>query len=248
MNAKPLNSSFNVGESYVVSTVSFNGEDFQILTVTKITPKMIRFEKDIYFAARGDYYYGTGATKSYIVYDCTPEELADLSSRTTSRSLPSKGAYSVAQYSLRLVKEKTVTFADSGSRITKLTQAVEVATRYIGDHIVEHLMIMALNNKNEIVGVYIISMGSNNECVVKMGEIARAVLMSGCSSFIIAHNRLTGDCTPSPEDVHCTSEILAMCRLLDLSMLDHLIVSSQGKNGDEFFFFRERHGNLWDRK
>lgn len=248
MNAKPLNSSFNVGESYVVSTVPFNGEDFQILTVTKITPKMIRFEKDIYFAARGDYYYGTGLTKSYIVYDCTPEELADLSSRTTSRSLPNKAIYSVSQYSLRLVREKTVTFADSEARITKPTQAVEVAIRYIGDHVIEHLMIMALSIKNEIMGVYIISIGSNNECVVKMGEIARTVLMSGCSSFIMAHNHPSGDCTPSPEDVHCTSEVLAMCRLLDLDMLDHLIVSSQGRNGNEFFSFREKYGDLWDRK
>ena len=135
MYAKSINSSFNVGESYVVSTVPFSRDDCQILTVTKITPKMIRFGKDVYFAIRGEYYYGTGATKSHIVYECTAEEMANLSDslaehKVTFANQPAKGVtYSVSQYSLRLVKEKSITFSGQDTHITKPAHGVSVATK-----------------------------------------------------------------------------------------------------------------------
>ena len=46
-----------------------------------------------------------------------------------------------------------------------------------------------------------------------------------------------GDCTPSPEDIAVTREIVAAGKLLDIEVLDHLVL---GRGEEGFVSMKER--------
>jgi DNA repair protein RadC len=48
------------------------------------------------------------------------------------------------------------------------------------------------------------------------------------SALILAHNHPSGNLTPSEPDLKITKMIKDAANLLDVSLLDHLIVSDQG--------------------
>ena len=48
--------------------------------------------------------------------------------------------------------------------------------------------------------------------------------MQNCPAIIVAHNHPSGDQTPSAEDVAVTAELVKAGKLLDVSVLDHLVI------------------------
>lgn len=59
--------------------------------------------------------------------------------------------------------------------------------------------------------------------------ICRAALRAGAASVVVAHNHPSGDPTPSAADVAVTRRIAAACRSVDVPLVDHLIVTADGR-------------------
>ena len=55
-----------------------------------------------------------------------------------------------------------------------------------------------------------------------------AALKSCSSSIILAHNHPSGNLKPSEADLQLTRKIKEAGKLLDIQVLDHLIISSEG--------------------
>ena len=51
-----------------------------------------------------------------------------------------------------------------------------------------------------------------------------AVITSGASAMIIAHNHPSGDPTPSADDVRTTRALVETGNLLGIVLLDHLVI------------------------
>jgi DNA repair protein RadC len=49
-------------------------------------------------------------------------------------------------------------------------------------------------------------------------------LRSKASSMIVCHNHPSGNMVPSESDIALTRKIAEACKLLDMTLLDHLIV------------------------
>jgi DNA repair protein RadC len=62
--------------------------------------------------------------------------------------------------------------------------------------------------------------GSLNTSMVQVGELFKAALQWNSAAVIIAHNHLSGEAKPSPEDVLITHQIVAAGKLLDIDVLD----------------------------
>ena len=86
----------------------------------------------------------------------------------------------------------------------------------------ENLQIQCIENG----GDFKISKGTDTGCYGK--ETAKAVLRSGCSMVIIAHNRPHGVRKPLEKDIIFTRKIMVFLRALDITLLDHYI---SGKDG-----------------
>ena len=90
----------------------------------------------------------------------------------------------------------------------------------------EHLRVVLLNTKNEVLSIQEIYIGNVNSSVVRPGEVLRPAVRDNAPSVIVVHNHPSGDPTPSPEDIAITRELLAAGKLLGIDLLDHLVVGS----------------------
>jgi DNA repair protein RadC len=66
--------------------------------------------------------------------------------------------------------------------------------------------------------------GSLNSSMVRVGELFKPALQRNAASILIAHNHPSTDPTPSPEDVSVTRAIVQAGKLLDVSVVDHLVI------------------------
>ncbi|MBU2009754.1 MAG: DNA repair protein RadC [Chloroflexi bacterium] len=89
----------------------------------------------------------------------------------------------------------------------------------------EHLRVVLLNTRNQIVAVKEVYRGSVNTSLVRVGEVLREAVRENCPAIVVVHNHPSGDPTPSPEDIEVTKQIVEAGKLLDIEVLDHLIVA-----------------------
>lgn len=91
----------------------------------------------------------------------------------------------------------------------------------------EHLRVLLLDTRNQIIQVVEVYRDSLNSSVIRVGEVFREAVQRNAAAIIVAHNHPSGDPTPSPEDVAVTRAIVEAGKLLDIDVLDHLVI---GKN------------------
>ena len=91
----------------------------------------------------------------------------------------------------------------------------------------EHLRVILLNTKNEVLGIQEVYKGNVNSSMIRVAEVLRPAIRENCPSIIIVHNHPSGDPTPSPEDILVTRQIRTSGELMDIELLDHVIVGNQ---------------------
>jgi len=92
----------------------------------------------------------------------------------------------------------------------------------------EHLRVVLLTTRNQVVGVHELYKGSVNSAQVRVSEVLRPAVRENCPALIVVHNHPSGDPTPSAPDVTLTKELVAAGKLLSIEVLDHIIVA-QGR-------------------
>ncbi len=91
----------------------------------------------------------------------------------------------------------------------------------------EHLRVLLLNTKNQVLGISEVYKGNVNSSVIRAGEVFQEAVRSNCPSVIVVHNHPSGDPTPSQEDVQVTRQLVEAGRLLDIELLDHVVIGRQ---------------------
>lgn len=93
---------------------------------------------------------------------------------------------------------------------------------------VESFKIILLNRGNRVLGVVEISTGGTAGTVVDPKLVFAAALKSNCQSIILGHNHPSGNLQPSVQDERLTKRLVEAGKFLDLPVLDHIIVTSEG--------------------
>jgi DNA repair protein RadC len=91
----------------------------------------------------------------------------------------------------------------------------------------EHLRVVLLNTKNQVLAAPKVYVGSLNTSVVRVAELFREAIRQNSAAVIVVHNHPSGDPTPSPEDVAVTRQLAEAGELLDIEVLDHLVIGHQ---------------------
>ena len=99
----------------------------------------------------------------------------------------------------------------------------------------EHLKVVLLNTKNQVMGISQVYIGNVNTSVIRGAEIYRPAIRQNCPAIIVVHNHPSGDPTPSAEDVVVTQELVEAGKLLDIELLDHIVIG----NGNRFTSMKE---------
>ena len=93
---------------------------------------------------------------------------------------------------------------------------------------IEQFKILLLNRSNKVLGQYEISSGGITGTVVDVRLIFAAALKANASGIIMAHNHLSGTLIASQADRNITAKVREAGRILDIPVLDHLIVTTEG--------------------
>ena len=99
----------------------------------------------------------------------------------------------------------------------------------------EEFKVLALNRANQVLGIIPVSVGGVAGTVVDPKIIFGAALKVLASSIVLGHNHPSSNLTPSEADIRLTQKLKEAGVLLDLPIIDHLILSSEG-----FYSFADR--------
>lgn len=92
----------------------------------------------------------------------------------------------------------------------------------------EHLRVILLTVRNEVICVRDIYKGNVSSAVVRIGEVFRDAVREGCPNIIAVHNHPSGDPSPSAEDAALTRLMVEAGKLLGVEMLDHIVIARRG--------------------
>ena len=80
---------------------------------------------------------------------------------------------------------------------------------------------------NKVLGVLLICEGGINACMVDQKLIFQAAYKMNASGIILCHNHPSGNMKASQEDINMTNRIKKSCEVLEFTLLDHIILSSE---------------------
>ncbi len=92
----------------------------------------------------------------------------------------------------------------------------------------ESFYALYLNRANRVLGYKLISLGGLSGTVVDVRCIYQVALKTLSSGILIAHNHPSGNSEPSDADIKITRKLKEAGALLDIQLLDHLSLFSDG--------------------
>src|ERR1035437_8784082 len=98
----------------------------------------------------------------------------------------------------------------------------------------EQFIVMYLNQSNTIVGYYKHTKGAINATIADVRLILSVGLKCAAVSIIIAHNHPSGNTRPSEADIQLTRKIKEAAKLMEISLLDHIILTK-----DSYYSFAD---------
>ena len=113
------------------------------------------------------------------------------------------------------------------SNATRIGSPADVAALYMPEMSAfdrEHMRVVLLNTKNQVVGADDLYVGSVNAALVRPAEVFAAAVRRNLPAVMVVHNHPSGDPTPSPEDVRLTGQLVEAGKLLDVEVIDHIVI------------------------
>ena len=110
-------------------------------------------------------------------------------------------------------------------QIVTSKDAADIFQPLLGDNAHEEFWVLFLNRANIITGKHQVSSGGMTGTVVDPKMIFKAALDAKAVGIILCHNHPSGNVKPSQQDIDLTKKIVAAGKLMEISVLDHLIVA-----------------------
>ncbi len=99
--------------------------------------------------------------------------------------------------------------------------------RPLFNDLIEHreaMYVILLNRANKVLGYFLVGIGGVSGVATDVKLIFQSGIKSNASSMILAHNHPSGNNKPSQADIELTKKVKEGCKLLEMSLLDHLIM------------------------
>lgn len=114
---------------------------------------------------------------------------------------------------------KSDDFLDSSEKIGKF-----FVNKFIG-HTQELVLLLCLDSSYGVIVVEEICKGTVSRANVSIRKVVDLVVRHNASAVVLAHNHPRGIAAASNEDIITTKYLLDALKLLDISLLDHIIVA-----------------------
>ena len=129
---------------------------------------------------------------------------------------------------LELGRRRQLSNVKDRPQITSSRDAYNAIAPLIMDLPHEEFWILLLNRSNLVIGRERISRGGVSGTVVDAKLIFKKAIQSLAPAIILCHNHPSGNLRPSQADIDITRKLRKGGESLDVTVLDHLIVSERG--------------------
>ena len=92
----------------------------------------------------------------------------------------------------------------------------------------EEFKILLMNRSNAVLGIMELSRGGTVGTISDVKLVFQAAIKGNASGIICAHNHPSGNLNPSESDTRLTQKLREAGTLMDIQLLDHIIVTSEG--------------------
>ena len=90
----------------------------------------------------------------------------------------------------------------------------------------EIVKIIILNNKNIVLKILDVAIGSGNFSNLNIRYILSETIKINAPKIILVHNHPSGDPTPSGADIVVTSKLKEAAEILNIELLDHIVIGN----------------------
>lgn len=136
-------------------------------------------------------------------------------------------------YTQNTIAEITVAYSSiiplhSRKHIQDSSDAVDILRQVWDQNTLEYreqFYVLYLNRSNHVLGYFLHSIGGLSGTTVDVKQILAVALKTNAASVILSHSHPSGNTKPSNADRTITQKIVAGASLLDVSVLDHIILT-----------------------
>jgi DNA repair protein RadC len=130
----------------------------------------------------------------------------------------------VSLLKLKVVREKSEEY--NFNPVKTPEDVVEIINKVFDmENLAEEIVVLiTLDTKHNITGIFEVSHGSVDESIVHPREIYKRAVMHNASSIIIAHNHPSGNPEPSDIDIQITKNLAKAGDIIGIKLLDHIII------------------------
>ncbi len=121
-------------------------------------------------------------------------------------------------------------------QIRSSVDASMILHTYLADVDREHFVVLLLDQKNKVLGIHTVSIGSLTASVVHPRETFKIAILANCAHIVLGHNHPSGDPQPSREDRTLTARLVEAGKLLGISVRDHIVI---GDGTGKYFSFAD---------
>lgn len=129
---------------------------------------------------------------------------------------------------LELGRRRQLTKVSDRPKLSSSKDAYNCIYSTLEDLTTEVFKILILNRNNQLIKIETISLGGVAGTVVDPKVIFKKAIDNNASSIILCHNHPSGNLNPSNPDIDITKKIVNAGKLLEVTVLDHLIISNKG--------------------
>jgi DNA repair protein RadC len=114
----------------------------------------------------------------------------------------------------------------SGKELISSQQDVEEYLKFHFSHLRnEYAALLFLDSQNRVMSSEVVAEGTVDHCTVYPRKLFDRAFMVGAAAIILVHNHPGGSVEPSEADWQLTHRVKKAGKLLDISLLDHIIIT-----------------------
>lgn len=91
----------------------------------------------------------------------------------------------------------------------------------------ESLKLILMNRAGRVLGIHTVSIGGTGECSADIKIMMQAAILANATGIILCHNHPSGNLSSSTQDELLTQRVSKVCKLMDMNLLDHIIITSE---------------------
>jgi len=180
----------------------------------------------------------SAVTLAQKILSSVKNNLAELSKLSVNDLMKFKGIGTAKAISiiaaLELGKRRRADDVIKKDKIKSSQDVFDILYAELSDKNYEEFWILLLDRANQVIRKVNISEGGMSGTVADPKKIYKIALDNNASSIIIAHNHPSNNLKPSTNDIELTKKIANAGKVLDISVLDHLIIGN-----DKYFSFAD---------